>query len=81
MAEQVSIIPHGVLRRAEYGTNHDEKVGNVENYDVLTPYTREGEWLFTWWSAEANMENSTCDDEEAEEEDLDNQACDDDLFT
>lgn len=27
------------------------------------------------------MENSTCDDEEAEEENLDNQACDDDLFT
>lgn len=43
MAEQVSIVPHGVLDRAKYGTNHDENVGNVENYDVLTPYTRERE--------------------------------------
>lgn len=47
MAEQVSIVPHGVLGHAKYGTNHDENVGNVENHDVLTPYTRERERLFT----------------------------------
>lgn len=81
VGHQISVISLEVLGHTERGSDQDENAGDVQVGHVLLPGTRELNGCFGRVSSHVELENNGGDAENPEEDYLDEQSANDDVFT
>lgn len=77
---EFAVLAHDIFSNAKYGSHENEEAGRVEDVEELLPGRRDLEGLLGGLSADSKVEDEGDDHEEAEEEDLNAQTSDDDVF-
>jgi hypothetical protein len=73
--KQDTIIAPTELNYAEHGSNQDQDTGSVQSVHVRLPIVVSGSWC--WRANDAEVEYAAGDDEDAEKDDLEEEADDD----
>lgn len=75
-----AVLAHDIFSNAKHGSHENEEAGRVKHVEELLPGSRDLEGLLGGLSADSKVENEGDDHEEAEEEDLNAQTSNDDVF-
>lgn len=80
MQKQEAILSHSIFRNPENGSNHDHQTSSIENQEVTLPWDVQLAGAKARRGTEAAVEDTSNDDEETEEEDLNGETCSDDIL-
>ena len=70
----------GIFDQTKYATDPDENASGVQRVQTPRPESMDLHALARGHTYEASVENASCDDEAGEEENLDHEPADDDIF-